>query len=190
MKYDLDMLYNLMKRPMYGYELKKLIERTLITCDSTGKGFSSSMIYPSLARFEREGIIQKRVQIQDGKPNRNIYEMTEAGRKYFFEYVNTIDKKTIYDRESFYNRLLCFDYLTEESRRKLLEGRRAHLEKSADYLREHKRDENELIQNLNEFTLSLEELELKHIAFFEERLHVPCRALAEERGVTSGAEEP
>lgn len=183
MKYDLSMLRCLMERPMYGYELKKVIECTLITCDSTGKGFSSSMIYPSLARFEREGVIVKRVQIQEGKPNRNIYEMTEEGRRFFYRYVNQIDDKVIYDREQFYHRLACFEYLTPKSRRKLLEGRGRYLKQGTDYLREYRDEPSEIMENLHEFTLSLEELELKHIAFFKERVEAPCIVPPEEQAV-------
>lgn len=177
MKYDLTILNSLMERPRYGYELKKVIENTLITCDSTGSGFSSSMIYPSLAKFEKDGVIEKKVLYQDGKPNRNMYRMTEKGKQFFYAFVNDITPRTIHDRELFYYRLTVFPYLTRESREKLLSGRRAYLEQGAAAVR--KRDRSKMSacgENLNEFTASLAELELRHIAFFETHLSDPCLA--------------
>lgn len=179
MKYDLTILKCLMERPRYGYELKKVIENTLITCDSTGSGFSSSMIYPSLAKFEKDGVIEKKVLYQDGKPNRNIYEMTAAGKRFFCAFVNDITPKTIYDRELFYYRLTVFPYLTRESREKLLSGRRTYLEQAVAYNYRRRAEElNDYMRDLNEFTISLEELELRHIAFFENHLSDPCLAEA------------
>lgn len=182
MKYDLTILCNLMKRPMYGYELKKVIERTLVTCDTTGTGFSSSMIYPSLAQFEQRGYIKKEVQLQAGKPNRNIYEMTEDGRQFFYDFVNDITSKTVHDRELFYYRLTCFEYLTERSRKKLLSGRRKYLEEGLFYLQGEEEDgKDPCREDLREFTRSLAELELRHIAFFEEHITAPCVVPTEAR---------
>lgn len=182
MKYDLTILCNLMKRPMYGYELKKVIERTLVTCDTTGTGFSSSMIYPSLAQFEQQGYIKKEVQLQAGKPNRNTYEMTEAGRQFFYDFVNDITSKTVHDRELFYYRLTCFEYLTERSRKKLLSGRRKYLEEGLFYLQGEEEDgKDPCREDLREFTRALAELELRHIAFFEDHIAAPCVVPIEAR---------
>lgn len=182
MKYDLTILHQLMERPMYGYELKKVIEQTLTTCDTTGAGFSSAMIYPSLAAFEKKGYITKEVQLQEGKPNRNIYSMTGEGRQFFYTFVNTITPKVTHDRELFYYRLTCFEYLTEKSRRKLLLGRRVFLEGGLDSLSARLgTTANPYTENLHGFTTSLIRLELEHIAFFEAHTTDPCLVPPEEQ---------
>ena len=43
------------------------------------------MLYPSLRRFENMGAITKKVHTQVGKPNRNMYDITEAGEEIFLK---------------------------------------------------------------------------------------------------------
>ena len=43
------------------------------------------MLYPSLRRFENMGAITKKVHTQVGKPNRNMYDITETGEEIFSE---------------------------------------------------------------------------------------------------------
>lgn len=180
MKYDLTILLSLMDRPMYGYEFKKVIENVLITCDSAGKGFTSSMIYPSLARFEKEGIISKQIQIQEGKPNRNVYEMTEKGKRFFYSLVNQITPQAVHDRETFYYRLSCFPYLTEKNREKLLSRRQKYLEQAVLFAKTQSNKTSDCRDCLHEFTASLGELELKYIAFFQTHISDPVKMPEEE----------
>lgn len=62
--------------PMSGYDMKKTIERSL--------GFfwqeSYGQIYPMLAQLAAEGLAAKAVEAQDGRPDRHVYAITEAGR--------------------------------------------------------------------------------------------------------------
>jgi DNA-binding PadR family transcriptional regulator len=47
------------------------------------------MIYPILRKLEKDGLIQKKHVVQDLKPNKNIYSITELGKKEFMTYLNS-----------------------------------------------------------------------------------------------------
>jgi DNA-binding PadR family transcriptional regulator len=64
---------------MTGYELRKVFSMSF----SFFSGLSYGSIYPSLKKMESKGFISKKVEIQDGAPNRKIYTITEAGKKAF-----------------------------------------------------------------------------------------------------------
>ncbi len=62
-------------KPMSGYDIKKSFER------SVGLIWNAnySQIYAQLHRLEDEGLVQKREVIQDGKPNKKLYSLTDKG---------------------------------------------------------------------------------------------------------------
>ena len=67
----------LMKRSLTGYEIKQLFE------DLFSYFYSSSYgtIYPMLHRMEKEELLTKENVLQDGKPNKNVFTITEKGRR-------------------------------------------------------------------------------------------------------------
>lgn len=61
--------------PMTGYELKQFF-------DSSVQHFWNaelSQIYPTLKTMEAEGLVEMHVEVQDNRPNRKVYEITDAG---------------------------------------------------------------------------------------------------------------
>ena len=42
---------------------------------------SYGAIYPALDRLENEGFVTRRVEVQDGRPSRNVYAITDKGRE-------------------------------------------------------------------------------------------------------------
>jgi PadR family transcriptional regulator, regulatory protein AphA len=63
-----------------GYEIRKLSvegEYSYFVDASYGS------IYPALAKLEAEKLVTSRVELQDGKPAKKIYEITPAGRTAF-----------------------------------------------------------------------------------------------------------
>jgi len=60
-----------------GYEIKKCIEDEF--------GFflevSHSAIYPALGDLHREGLLERREVRQDGRPDKKLYRLTEAGHR-------------------------------------------------------------------------------------------------------------
>ena len=73
----------LTQRPMTGYELKQFF-------DSSVQHFWNaelSQIYPTLKGLEENGFVEKHVEVQDARPNRKVYEITEGGREEFLRWV-------------------------------------------------------------------------------------------------------
>jgi DNA-binding PadR family transcriptional regulator len=67
----------LMYAPLSGYDIRR------IYADSLGNFWSESYgaIYPILKRLEEEGLATRAVERQTGKPDRNVYTITELGRE-------------------------------------------------------------------------------------------------------------
>jgi len=63
--------------PLSGYDLKKLIERSIAHFWNESYG----QIYPVLNRLAAEGMAERRREIQRGKPDRHVYSLTANGRE-------------------------------------------------------------------------------------------------------------
>ena len=68
----------LMSGPKTGYRLKNISGKMLMFYSIT-----LNQIYPALRKLEEGGHIQKEIVVQSGKPNKNVYSITESGRDYF-----------------------------------------------------------------------------------------------------------
>lgn len=64
-----------------GYDIKKFFECTFSHFFVAGYG----SIYPALAALEEQGLVTCRAEPQQGKPDRKVYALTEAGREAFLE---------------------------------------------------------------------------------------------------------
>jgi DNA-binding PadR family transcriptional regulator len=70
-------------RPMYGYEIGHHFDRALSPFWTVPR----TQIYPKLRGLEKRGlVVSTRVQ-QDAKPNRRVYEITDAGRARLLEWM-------------------------------------------------------------------------------------------------------
>ena len=63
--------------PMSGYDLKQLSAWSVGHFWREGYG----QIYPTLQQLEKKRLVTKKTQRQKGKPDRNVYSLTPAGRK-------------------------------------------------------------------------------------------------------------
>ena len=63
--------------PMSGYDVKKLIERSIAHFWNESYG----QIYPILNRLAAEGLAERRREKQRGKPDRHVYSLTTKGRQ-------------------------------------------------------------------------------------------------------------
>jgi len=62
---------------MTGYEVKQFF-------DSSVQHFWNaelSQIYPTMKALEDQGLVEKHVEVQENRPNRKVYEITDAGRE-------------------------------------------------------------------------------------------------------------
>jgi DNA-binding PadR family transcriptional regulator len=70
-------------KPMTGYEVKQFF-------DSSVQHFWNaelSQIYPTLKTLEENGWVDKRIEVQESRPNRKIYAITDSGREEFARWV-------------------------------------------------------------------------------------------------------
>lgn len=71
--------------PMTGYELNKAFN------DSLGFFWSAqqSQIYRELSALESSALLQSTIEVQTGKPNRRVYEVTEKGKEELAQWLSS-----------------------------------------------------------------------------------------------------
>ncbi|WP_462408716.1 PadR family transcriptional regulator [Neobacillus sp. Marseille-QA0830] len=81
----------LYEEPMSGYDIKQMME------NSVSYFFEASFgaIYPALRKMEKEGLVEKQVIQQEGKPNKNLYAITETGKEQFQNYLESPINPTV-----------------------------------------------------------------------------------------------
>ncbi len=60
---------------MTGYELKQFFDSSVQHVWNA----ELSQIYPTLKNMESEGLVEMHVEVQENRPNRKVYEITDAG---------------------------------------------------------------------------------------------------------------
>lgn len=93
-----------------GYDIKRKMEI------SVSHFFDASFgaIYPALRKMEKEGSVEKKVVQQEGKPNKNLYVITDKGKGEFQEYMmSPINPTTM--RSDFLIRIFFGRYTTKEN---------------------------------------------------------------------------
>ncbi|OCT14979.1 hypothetical protein A8709_12680 [Paenibacillus pectinilyticus] len=73
----------LMHHSLSGYDMKHKMETILSYFNNASFG----TIYPTLSKMEKEELITKQSVIQEGRPNKNVYSITEKGREQFKTYM-------------------------------------------------------------------------------------------------------
>ncbi|MBI1885593.1 MAG: PadR family transcriptional regulator [Chloroflexi bacterium] len=69
--------------PMTGYELKKAFDVSVAHFWNA----ELSQIYPTLKQMEGEGLVEMRVDVQQDRPNRKVYSISEAGHQELLEWL-------------------------------------------------------------------------------------------------------
>ncbi|MFI2755060.1 PadR family transcriptional regulator [Cellulomonas sp. P22] len=110
--------------PVHGYELKSRIRRPSIA------PVNNNSLYPALRRLERDGAVTKSVEQQEGRPARNVYTITEVGRRLLLDLVSTLPRELADDDEEFLLRVSFFDELPVPSRLDVLRVRRETVEQA------------------------------------------------------------
>ncbi|MRG90120.1 PadR family transcriptional regulator (plasmid) [Limosilactobacillus reuteri] len=68
-----------------GYEINDILKNQL----SYFYDGTYGMIYPTLRKLEKEGKIKKEKIVQNDKPNKNVYSITDMGIEEFKEYLDS-----------------------------------------------------------------------------------------------------
>jgi len=68
----------LARQPAHGYELKQALENAF---GPLWPPLNAGQIYTTLARLERDGLVQSHDVPQAGRPGKRVYELTPQGRQ-------------------------------------------------------------------------------------------------------------
>ena len=63
--------------PAHGYELKQEMEQRF---GAVLPPLNAGQIYTTLSRLQRDGLVDDDAVAQDGRPNKRVYRLTEAGQ--------------------------------------------------------------------------------------------------------------
>ena len=118
----------LIKRPLSGYDIKAIVDRSTRFFWAASYG----QIYPELRRLEAEGLIEGEDRPNGGR-TRRVYQLTDAGRDELVAWLfgSTV---TIELRDESLLRLFFADVLPHEQALMLLEGRKRGHEEFLDVL--------------------------------------------------------
>jgi DNA-binding PadR family transcriptional regulator len=110
-------LRHLAAEPAHGYELKRKVSAT------TAISLHNNTLYPALRRFEEAGAVRKTAELQEGRPPKHVYELTDVGRELLHDMVSELPRELAGNDEEFLTRVGLFDELTPAERRGILAAR-------------------------------------------------------------------
>jgi DNA-binding PadR family transcriptional regulator len=116
--------------PRHGYEIKKDVDRAL----GGIVALNNKTLYLALKHFEEMGAVTRQVIVQEGKPNRHLYELTERGIEVLQAYLRDFGPEQARIDAEFFTRVAFFDFLEVPERRKILRSRLASLQRGLEYL--------------------------------------------------------
>ncbi len=99
----------LVEKSRTGYEINKHFKTVFSHYYQTSYG----MIYPTLKKLQNEGFVEKKTIIQDGKPNKNLFIVTEEGKKEFEKSLSNEIIDDVYTSE-FLVRMYFGEYVSDE----------------------------------------------------------------------------
>ncbi len=124
----------LRERPLYGYEIKHIIEDHM--GDWTNIAFGS--IYFALRKLSEEGFVEKIATEQEGgRPSRSVYQITETGRAEFARLLREVWSEVERHYFTFDIGLFFSTALPVEERVEHLRDRVRQLEEIIQHVRAH-----------------------------------------------------
>jgi DNA-binding PadR family transcriptional regulator len=118
-----------MKQSRSGYEIKQVLEGLFAYFYQSSYG----TIYPTLGRMEKEELITKENVLQEGKPNKNVYTITERGREQFNVYMNSPVENDSY-KSDFLMRLFFGEYVGNDQVISWLKEARGEIQRNLETL--------------------------------------------------------
>ena len=123
----------LYERPMHPYEMVSLM-RERGKHETVRLRYSS--LYSVVAALEREGLILPKETVREGKrPERTIYEITDAGREEFLTWLRELLREPVKEYTQFAAGLSFLPGLPPEEAMALLEERVGRLEAETEEMR-------------------------------------------------------
>ncbi|WJK31811.1 PadR family transcriptional regulator [Limosilactobacillus reuteri] len=139
----------LRNKPRTGYEINDILQNQI----SYFYDGTYGMIYPTLKKLEKEGKVKRETVIQEDKPNKNIFSITDEGKEELKEYLESNKVEEVF-KSDFLMKLFFGDDL---SKQKVIELIKSEIKVKEDQI---KRLENSLehwevqgINNLQKITV-------------------------------------
>jgi DNA-binding PadR family transcriptional regulator len=120
----------LQQGPRHGYEIKKDIDRALGGMVT----LNNKTLYLTLKHFEEMGAVTRQVILQEGKPNRHLYQLTKRGIELLQAYLRDFGPEQAGVDAEFFTRVSFFDLLEAHEREAILKMRLAFLQGGLEYL--------------------------------------------------------
>ena len=128
----------LRERPLYGYEIKQVIEEHM--SDWTSIAFGS--IYFALDKLAEEKFVEKVEVEQKGKrPTRSVYQITDAGRE---EFIHLLQESWQQFERQYFSLEICLfflDSLPIGEVRKYLQTRQSTLQTALEQIQNHRAEQ-------------------------------------------------
>ena len=119
-----------------GYEIKKLSMEGRFS-HFVDASFGS--IYPALTRLCEDGLVDVRVEQQEGRPSRKVYSITKAGRA---EFITSLGEPPAPDKikSEFLFLMLCSEFMRPEQVEKAIDDRIDWLQNEIERMQEFRDD--------------------------------------------------
>jgi DNA-binding PadR family transcriptional regulator len=125
-------------QPLYGYEIKRMIEHVM--GDWTNIAFGS--IYYALGKLTEERFVEKiGTEQEGGRPSRTVYQITDAGQEEFVRLLREVWSNVERQTFGFDIGLSFMSALPIEEVKEYLRQRITHLEQVLQYLDAHQAEE-------------------------------------------------
>lgn len=124
----------LMQRPLYGYEIKSIIEERMGDWADIKFG---SIYYALKTLFEGGFVTKEGTEREAGRPERQVYAITEPGKEEFFRLLHKMWGSMAFPKYDFDLALFFIYFLKKEEVRAYLARRIAYMEKTIGYIEEH-----------------------------------------------------
>lgn len=99
----------LRNKPRTGYEINDILQNQI----SYFYDGTYGMIYPTLKKLEKEGKIKRETVIQEDKPNKNIFSITDEGKEELKEYLESNKVEEVF-KSDFLMKLFFGDDLSKQ----------------------------------------------------------------------------
>ncbi len=163
-----------MEEPRHGYNIKKKLEENFDVCTT----INNNTLYSLLKKYEKDGVILKTTELISEGPSRNIYSITDKGKKYFVEILWDVTEAVIKNRDEFMMRIFYFHFINSFSRKKILDLRERFLKNAMQRMTDLSKEQDTLFIPKNPYLMgyynNLLKEELYLIEQMRNRVDDPC----------------
>lgn len=127
-------------RPMSGYDVSRSYTRALQQIWYSPQG----QVYPTLRKMHADGLLEVTIEVQDGKPNRKVYSLTDEGKRVL---VNWLSSPAALPRmhHEFIHKLFLLNHVPESEQ---LDFIRSYIEQTREWARDLRAIAKKLIPSL------------------------------------------